>query len=212
MPAHRAPATTEEVPLNYPEGYARKGTDQPKKTLLVVRHCQAQGQDPDASLTRDGWKQAEQLAAFLGRWPVERIVSSPFARALQSAAPLAELKDLSVETDARLVERTLGSPTPDWLDQLRATFDDLDLRFPGGESSRDAMERARSAVDDILQHGVDTTVVVTHGNLLTLLLKHFDERIGFAEWCALTNPDVYEIIIGAEGSSVTRGWQDEMQH
>ncbi|HWI60619.1 MAG TPA: hypothetical protein VNT75_02140 [Symbiobacteriaceae bacterium] len=37
----------------------------------------------------------------------------------------------------------------------------------------------------------EAAVIVTHGNLMTLLLKRFDHRFGFAEWRALSNPDVY---------------------
>ena len=38
--------------------------------------------------------------------------------------------------------------------------------------------------------------IVTHGNLLALLLRHFDGRVGFAAWEALTNPDVYRVTLG----------------
>ena len=176
------------------------------KTLLVVRHCQAQGQHPDARLAPFGEKQAEELAAFFDQRDIDRIVSSPFVRAVQSIEPLAKLRALLVETDERLVERTLGESGSDWLNRLQATFADLDLRFPGGESSREAMERGCLVIDEILRHGASTTVVVTHGNLMALLLKHFDDRVGFAEWQALTNPDVYEIVIGSARTSVTRIW------
>ena len=177
----------------------------PKK-LLVVRHCQAHGQDSDAKLTPLGQQQADVLASFLGQWPIERIVSSPFVRAVQSITPLARSRNLCIETDERLVERILGSPTTDWLERLRATFEDLDLRLPGGESSREGMIRARAAVDDILLKNASTTVVVTHGNLMALLLKHFTDRFGFADWRSLTNPDVYAISIDARGTSVVRVW------
>ena len=46
-----------------------------------------------------------------------------------------------------------------------------------------------------------TTLLVTHGNLMTLLLKRFNDRIGFPEWQQLTNPDIYRIT--RAGSRVT---------
>jgi 2,3-bisphosphoglycerate-dependent phosphoglycerate mutase len=55
------------------------------------------------------------------------------------------------------------------------------------------MQRAVAVVADIQAHSAQTTLVVTHGNLMALLLKHFDDAIGFAEWSALSNPDVYRI-------------------
>ncbi len=147
------------------------------------------------------------LAAFLGEWDVRQIVSSPYVRAVQSIEPLARLRDIVIETDKRLGERVLGEPSPDWLNRLRTTFDDLDLCFATGESSREAMERAVAVVKDVLQRDVLTTVVVTHGNLMALLLKHFDDRFGFAGWHALTNPDVYRIDLDTNETSVVRVWQ-----
>ncbi|MEH2169479.1 MAG: hypothetical protein V7K41_23030 [Nostoc sp.] len=32
---------------------------------------------------------------------------------------------------------------------------------------------------------------MTHGNLMALILKHFDDRIGYTKWEKLSNPDVY---------------------
>ena len=50
------------------------------------------------------------------------------------------------------------------------------------------------------------TLLVTHGNLMALLLKYFDDRIGFAEWQQLTNPDVYRISLSAERAEIARIW------
>jgi len=38
-----------------------------------------------------------------------------------------------------------------------------------------------AAVEEIRADGACATAVVTHGKLLTLLLKHFDPGIGFAD-------------------------------
>jgi 2,3-bisphosphoglycerate-dependent phosphoglycerate mutase len=162
------------------------------KTLYLVRHCRATGQQPDAPLTTEGQTQAIALANLLQDAKVERIVSSPFVRAYQSIVPLAERLGLQIETDNRLSERVLSSqPLDDWRDRLAETFVNLDIFFEGGESSRVAMKRGVAVLDEILQQSVTTSVIVTHGNLMTLILKHFDQRIGYAEWENLNNPDVY---------------------
>jgi len=70
----------------------------------------------EAVLTADGHLQAVQLAEQLAALPIERIISSPFLRAKQSIAPLAERLGLQINIDARLAERVLASPEPpDWL-------------------------------------------------------------------------------------------------
>jgi 2,3-bisphosphoglycerate-dependent phosphoglycerate mutase len=79
-----------------------------RKTLYIVRHCKAAGQQPEATLTVDGHVQAEQLAEKLAALPIERIISSPFVRAKQSIAPLAERLGLPIVTDTRLAERVLA--------------------------------------------------------------------------------------------------------
>lgn len=68
-------------------------------------------------------------------------------------------------------------PMLDWMDKLNATFDNLDLKFPGGESSREAMANIVNVVMDVLNCEHENTVVVTHGNILSLLFNHFDENL-----------------------------------
>jgi 2,3-bisphosphoglycerate-dependent phosphoglycerate mutase len=177
------------------------------KIIYVVRHCKASGQHPDAPLTPEGARQAAQLADQLAGLSIERIVSSPFLRATQSIAPLAERLGLKIATDERLAERVLSSAElPDWMAALSATFDDLDLCYAGGESSRAAMQRAAAVAGTAASHPAHVTALVTHGNLMTLLLKHFDERIGFADWQRLTNPDVYRLRLSPTGTEIVRVW------
>ena len=173
-----------------------------QKTLYIVRHAQATGQDPAASLTAEGEQQAIRLADHFASLPIERILSSPSTRATRSIAPLARRLELPIITDDRLTERVLSSShLVDWMSALRASFDDLELCFPGGESSRAAMQRAVAVLNDLLGHSVLTSMIVTHGNLMTLLLKHFNPAIGFAHWQQLTNPDVYRVELA--GGSMT---------
>ncbi|MGH2351947.1 MAG: histidine phosphatase family protein, partial [Chloroflexota bacterium] len=135
------------------------------------------------------------------------IVSSPYVRAVESIRPLAHRLGIKVETDERLRERLLSQgPLPDPLERLQESFDDLDMRLAGGESSREAMARGVSAIEDLRRHVANVTVVVTHGNLLTLLLKHFDDRFGFEEWRRLTNPDIFCVTIAEDGARVERIW------
>jgi 2,3-bisphosphoglycerate-dependent phosphoglycerate mutase len=149
-----------------------------------------------------------QLAEQFARQGIELLVSSPYARAQQSIAPLARHLSLPVETDPRLAERVLSaSPLPHWREAIRQTFDDLDLAWPGGESSRQAMTRGRAAIDALLARPEQTLVTVTHGNLLTLILHSFERCFGFETWERLTNPDIYCLSVHAEGVCVSRTWR-----
>lgn len=166
------------------------------KTIYIVRHCKAEGQEPGAPLTTDGALQALNLAETLAAVEIERIISSPYLRAQDSVAPLAERLNIPIELDERLIERVLSQDfNADWQRHLEISFEDLDFRLAGGESSRDAMQRIVSVVAEIERDPARTTLLATHGNLMALLLKHFDAAVGFADWQRLTNPDIYRIVL-----------------
>jgi 2,3-bisphosphoglycerate-dependent phosphoglycerate mutase len=178
------------------------------KIIYLVRHCRATGQAADVSLTSEGIDQAETLAECLLEAQISQIVSSPFTRAIQSINLLSIRLNVEIKLDERLIEAALSTiDYSDWLDKLRETFSDFELSFEGGESSRAATTRAIAAINDALLLGIGSTVVVTHGRLLTLILKHFDSKYGFEEWQNLTTPDVFRIVIKENESQVNRIWQ-----
>jgi 2,3-bisphosphoglycerate-dependent phosphoglycerate mutase len=179
-----------------------------EKLVYVVRHCSAEGQAAAACLTEDGVLQAAELVQFFEDLRIDQIISSPFARAQQSISPLAMNRGIAVEVDHRLAERVLSSKyKEDWLPKLEETFDKLDLKFEGGESSNEAMARVREVIDE-LEDGCHS-VIVTHGNLMSLLLKSFDDGFGFKEWQELTNPDVYLVRIKDVGTTFERVWESK---
>ena len=177
------------------------------RRLFLVRHCESTGQEAAAPLTAIGQTQAVRLADHLETLGVELLVSSPYTRAQQSIAPLAQRLGLPVEIDPRLAERVLSAaPLEHWREAIRQTFEDLDRAWPGGESSRTAMVRGRMAIDALLTRPVRVLVVMTHGNLMTLILRSFETQFGFQAWEHLSNPDVYCIEVDVERVRVTRTW------
>jgi len=178
------------------------------KTIYLVRHCSAEGQAPEAALTEKGREQAKLLADFFEGIEIEQIISSPFLRARQSIEPLAARRGLSVKTDSRLEERVLAEEDmPDWMERLEESFADMELCLPGGESSRTAMERGSRVINEVLSSDVSLSLIVTHGCLMTLLLKHFNPDFGFKDWQHLSNPDVFSIQIDGNKATVTRTWK-----
>ena len=181
-----------------------------RKNIFIVRHCEAQGQSVDAQLTETGRQQAIDLSGFFANMKIDRIISSPFQRAVASVKPLSEKINIHIEADERLPERILSLENlPDWLDHLKASFTDMDLKLAGGESSRQAMRRIADVTEEAFHSEVNNTLIVTHGNIMSLLLKHFDDQFGFLSWQNLTNPDVY--LLGKTNHSITvkRIWQQD---
>ena len=174
------------------------------KTLYIVRHCSATGQSPEAELTETGHQQAQELASFFKNLEISHIISSPFTRALQSVMPTVQEKELSLLVDNRLSERILStSDLTNWLEFLEETFEDFDLTLTGGESSKEATARAIKVLND----APSNSILVTHGNLMSLILKNFDDSIGFNEWKSLSNPDVYIVKVDQQDSTIARVWQ-----
>lgn len=180
-----------------------------KKKLFIIRHCQAEGQEADAPLTEKGYKQAIELASFLNNIRVDQIISSPYLRARKTIDPYADDRNLEIKIDTRLSERVLStSNMPDWLDKLRNTFDDMDLKLEGGETSREAQARIVEVVEEILDSNIENTVIVTHGNILSLLLKHYQNNFGFEQWKSLSNPDVFLMQVSNDEYSFQRVWKE----
>lgn len=79
-------------------------------TSLLVRHAEAgrrqswDGPDEARPLTPRGAAQAEALVALLAGFGVARVLSSPYARCVQTVEPLAAARHLAVEETPALAE------------------------------------------------------------------------------------------------------------
>ena len=126
----------------------------------------------DGDLTANGREQAEKAARWFVGKGLTRIVSSPFARAQQTAQIVGAAVGLTPTVDAGLGEMDCGDL--DWrIDEAgwalwfgmfqRWLKHEPEARYPGGESYAEAVARvqqslARVAVDE-------TVLLVTHGGV-----------------------------------------------
>jgi broad specificity phosphatase PhoE len=129
-------------------------------TIYLVRHGKAAaGFDghPDPGLDETGRRQAETTAADLATLPPMRIISSPLARARETAAPLAERWAREILIEPRVAE--IPSPTTDlaaraaWLRQAMAgTWSELDSD----------LQQWRQAIIDFVLDLSEDSVVFSH--------------------------------------------------
>ena len=162
------------------------------RAILIVRHCQATEQNPDAPLTETGQHQARFLSEFLAKYPIDFVVASQYRRARQSIEHYANKTKLPIHQDERFNERVLSAePIENWQEIVRDSFEDKDLRAPGGESADEVLRRAWDGLIELIGAGHELPVVVTHGNLLALVLHSLDSTFGYQGWKSLTNPDVF---------------------
>ncbi|MCM3236105.1 phosphoglycerate mutase family protein [Heyndrickxia oleronia] len=179
------------------------------KIIYLVRHCQAEGQKFDADLTPKGIEQSLLLSEFFVNKNIDMIISSPYKRAIKSATPFAQTISKEIFKDDRLSERVLSSKDhSNWYEMLEDSFTELDLCYPGGESSKQAMNRGITVIEDVLTCSSNHIMLVTHGNLMALMIKHFQPSFGFKQWHQLSNPDVYSLVFEDNIPKIQRLWID----
>lgn len=164
-----------------------------KKKIYLIRHCKATGQEPLAELTNEGKEKALELVHILDNCHIDHIISSPYKRAVQTIKPFSESIGIPMMIDENLEERVLSAkPMEDWLEQLENTFTDRELTFSGGESSSQALKRIRKVIDEVSENNqIRHVAIVSHGNILSLLINHYDRTFGFEQWQQMKNPDIF---------------------
>jgi probable phosphoglycerate mutase len=153
--------------------------------LYLVRHGQtswnnigrAQGHT-DISLDSEGVEQAAKLASAFEGVIVDRVVSSDLARSVETATPVAKAVGVPLRLMPELRERGFGQwegmmfPEVTTRIQERANalgISNQEVRPPNGESFLDVWNRLDS-VYEMLKESDETTIVVSHGGALSLLL------------------------------------------
>lgn len=115
---------------------------------------------------------------------------------------------MQLHLDDRLSERVMSEKSmEDWKERLKDSFEDMNLTFEGGESNQSGMERVRSLLAELQDSAENHVVLVSHGNLSTLLLRHFNQKYGFDHLMSMTNPDVFKLTLDENRSAfIERIW------
>jgi len=155
--------------------------------LILIRHGETEhnrGQltlgRADVPLNERGRAQARALASSFLR-PPDAIVSSPLARALDTARGIAHatgvglsIDDALIEMDVGEMEHLTGAELRDgYADFLRIwmSADCADARMPGGETLREVQDRAWACVERLRQeHAEGDVVAVTHNFVILMLI------------------------------------------
>ncbi len=170
--------------------------------VLLVRHAEPVPfgsvcmHDDDRPLSDAGRVAADELAAELQAYRITAVYSSPYARSLETVAPIAHGRGLDVQLLADLRERRLSPhPMDDWRSALERAWTDADFAPPGGETGRDAQRRAIAILDLLRSRHPDggRLVLGSHGNLISLMLQALEPGIDFAFHMAMPTPAVYRL-------------------
>lgn len=190
--------------------------------LLLIRHGENDfvktgrmaGHTPGVHLNERGREQADELAEALKDVPLAAIYSSPLERAIETAAPIARLRQLETQVKDGLIESFIG----DWQGlEIKAarkfdTWGTLQnhpsrFRFPGGESIQEQQTRIVTAIEEIARNHAPHEIValVFHADPIKLAVTYYlgmpldnFQRIG------VDTASVTVLHLGREGASLVK--------
>ncbi|MFT5222515.1 MAG: putative phosphomutase (TIGR03848 family) [Glaciecola sp.] len=158
-------------------------------TVLLVRHAttpttgtRLYGRKRGVHINDAGIAQAEAAAAHLADTKLAAVYTSPMERARETAAIVARPHGIKPKVRAGLNEVDYGDWTDKTLVSLRkrkewSVIQQTPSRFsfPGGESLLHASSRIAGAVEALAaaHKPKDTFVVVSHADLIRMLIAHF---------------------------------------
>ncbi|WP_054028406.1 histidine phosphatase family protein [Bacillus sp. FJAT-28004] len=170
--------------------------------IYMVRHAESPfefGQERTRGLSVEGIAAAKQVAEVLSEVDIHYMASSPYTRAMQTIQYLAELKSMNIVEYEELVERPIKgldykAPWDVLYEGIRTSFTDKDFALEGGETTRSAEQRAIPVIERILvEHRGENVIIGTHGNIMTIIMNHYDDKYGFDFWNTTSKPDIYKM-------------------
>lgn len=145
------------------------------KRIYFLRHCEAErhpilGYTLDI-LSEEGIRHSKELGNR--PWKVQRIVSSPNKRTIDTAGPISEKTNLKIVVDPNWGEISRGIfnslPYSDFLKKWGEYSFDYDFIPEGGESINHGRRRIFFGILDFLEKPEDT-LCVTHAGVVANLL------------------------------------------
>jgi len=166
--------------------------------IYFVRHAESiyvEGTERSRSLSEKGMADALTIKDILKTEEIDYFISSPYERAIETIRPTAieYLNDIKIEEDLR--ERNIGIfSSISFKEAKRQVYEDIHYAFPLGESTLIAQKRSVKVMEDILETYEGKKIVIgTHGDIMALMMNHFDKQYGFDFWQSTSMPDIYKL-------------------
>lgn len=155
--------------------------------VYFVRHAQPNCENHDdfsRELSPKGLADRALVTDYLRNKGVDAVLSSPYRRAADTVAPLAQMLGLTVETMEDFRERKVDSV---WIEDFngfaRRQWGDFDYKLSDGESLGETQRRNLRALSQVLERFAGKTVVIgSHGTALSTIIHHFRPGFGFGEF------------------------------
>jgi len=179
--------------------------------LYFVRHAHSvySPDERNRPLSERGHQDAARVTALLEPEHIHVLVSSPYKRAIQTIEGLADRIGSGIIIEEDLRERLLSEqPVDDFEQAVTKVWEDASFAWEGGESNQAAQFRGVQALKRVLeQYRGNNIAIGTHGNIMVLIMNHFDPRFDFSFWRQLDMPDIYKLSFSDQDlAEVQRIW------
>ena len=139
------------------------------------------GRLPAVHLNEQGKQEAENLAATLATQGIQRIISSPLERALETANPLANHLGLNIEVSREILEIDFGDWTGQTMRELESSpawshFNSYrsGSRIPNGETMLEAQSRMVAFIEALRCSAKNETIALfSHGDPIKSVFAYY---------------------------------------
>jgi len=123
-------------------------------------------------LTPLGMKDREKVSEALEKYTIDKFISSPYKRSVDTIADCAKRLEMEIYVDERFRERKQGEMLQGIVEKL---WNDFDYCDKGWESNNAVQARNIEALTEVLQFHPNKNIVIgTHGAALSTMLNHYD--------------------------------------
>lgn len=166
--------------------------------IYLIRHAESiyvEGEDRTRGLSEQGHQAALRVKSILQDTVIDSFISSPYERAILTVKPLADAQHKEIVTIENLRERKIGDIGDlSFYEAKRRVYMDFQLAFAGGESSAGAQARGIQEMEFVLDKYKGQTIVIgTHGDIMTLIMNHYDPQYDYEFWQSTSMPDIYRL-------------------
>jgi broad specificity phosphatase PhoE len=158
-----------------------------KINIYLVRHGQTDHNKglklqgvTESELNENGLNQAVLVAERIAGYSIQRIYSSDYKRAVQTAEILHKYTGAEVVVNPYLREIDMGEwEDADW-DRIKRLHPQyysewskhlIDMPYPGGESGGDVLKRMDNFITELKSLDYNDVAIVTHGGVIKVFLS-----------------------------------------
>lgn len=174
-------------------------------SIYFVRHAQpihSWEDDRSRPLSPEGIEDSKQVTGMLKAVAIDRFISSPYRRSINTIAGSAVWYNKQIQTDERFRERKSGRGSNNF-DMIRKRWDNFNFCEEEGETLGSVQARNIEALQELLCSYPDRKLVIgTHGTALSTILNYYDRSFLCEDFFRIIDYMPYIIRLDFAGSEL----------